>query len=315
MLSRVADTIYWMARYLERSTSILQVIRTNYISSQDEINEFSWRSVLQTYGTLSLEEMEVTEKNTRAVLYYLLLDKENVASVYNNISRSRENARAIQDHITKEVWQTLNASYHFIRLPEIEQNILTGDPVSALDLLIKQNLLYTGTADTTMPRGEGFNYMNIGKFLERAIQSTDILSIKIREMDYLLVDHSEDPQWRYLLYSLLGYSLYLKTYKGNLQAENVINFILYNANFPHSILYSLQQLNKYSERLKEESLPESFDHLEFLIGRLVNNVKYSTISPTDGKACYDFLTQIRNGLFEIAGTLSQKYFGITNQVK
>src|SRR4051812_40905567 len=120
MLSRVAETIFWLGRYMERTSGMLQVIRTNYISSQDSISDFSWKPVLQLYGELHAEEVEKIETNSPKVLEYLVLDRENGASAYNNIRQSRENARAIQDHITKEVWQCLNDFYHFIRDPQFE---------------------------------------------------------------------------------------------------------------------------------------------------------------------------------------------------
>ncbi len=121
MLSRVAETIFWLGRYSERTNGMLQVLRTNYISSQDAINDFSWKPLLQTYGELSPEEVRAIETNSPKVLEYLILDRENGASVYNNVRQSRENARAIQDHITKEVWQCLNDFYHYIRDPQFEK--------------------------------------------------------------------------------------------------------------------------------------------------------------------------------------------------
>src|SRR5688572_12009414 len=108
MLSRVADTIYWLARYMERTSSMLQVLRTNYIASQDPVNTFTWRPLIQLYGQLNPEEIDAIENNSRKVLEYMILDKSNPSSAYNNIVQSRENARCIQDHITKEVWQCIN---------------------------------------------------------------------------------------------------------------------------------------------------------------------------------------------------------------
>src|SRR4028118_2095963 len=155
MLSRVADTIYWMARYMERTHGMLQIMRINYISTQDLINDRSWRSLLNTYGNeLSSQEITKVEKDTSRVFEYLILDKMNGSSVYTNITNSRENARSIQDHITKEVWQCLNDYYHFIREPQIDRQMKFGDPVSAFDTLIRHNFLFNGTVDNTMARGE-----------------------------------------------------------------------------------------------------------------------------------------------------------------
>jgi len=309
MLSRVADSVFWMARYMERTNGTLRLLRTNYISSQDEVQDFSWQPLLRSYSDASVEEIQAIGNDSPKVLEHLLLDRNNGASVFNNITRARENARAVQDHITKEVWQCLNDYYHLIRDKNIHVQVKQGDPVTALDSLIYHGMLYHGTVDITMARGEGFNYLNIGKFLERAILSADMLNIKLTELNYNLQQPVEVPALRYLLYSLSGYELYLKTHRGNFQADHVLQQVLYNDNFPHSVSYCLKQLFRYFERLESESLPESYKQLEFLIGRAMNNVKYSSIRLSDSEGLLNFLYQTRQELFGIAAAFNQYYFG------
>jgi uncharacterized alpha-E superfamily protein len=309
MLSRVADSVFWMARYMERTNGMLRLLRTNYISSQDEVKDFSWQPLLRKYSDAPAEEIGAIGNHSPVVLEHLLLDRNNGASVFNNITRARENARAVQDHITKEVWQCLNDYYHLIREKHIHFYVKHGDPVTTLDALIHQGMLYHGIVDVTMARGEGFNYLNIGKFLERAILSADMLDIKMTELNYDLQQPVEVPALRYLLYSLSGYELYLKTYRGNFQADHVLQQILYNANFPHSVTYCLRQLYRYFERLETESFPENYKKLEFVIGRVTNNIKYSDIKTSDSEGLRSFLQQTKQDLFGIAAAFNQYYFG------
>ncbi|MEP6927740.1 MAG: alpha-E domain-containing protein [Ginsengibacter sp.] len=311
MLSRVADTIYWLGRYMERTNGMLQVILTQYISSQDEASDFMWRPLLKIYGELSEEEIKVIETSSPKALEYMIFSRSNSASAYNNVMFSRENARGIQDHITKEVWQCLNDYYHFIRNDNLRKEVSTADPVSAIDLLIRNGLLFTGTVDNTMTRGEGFTYINIGKFLERAIHSADITRIKMNELHNNQQDNYQAMNLRYLLYSLFGFEVYLKTYKGNFTTKNVLDLILYNPDFPHSILYSLERLYKYFGRLRAESLPENYDQVEFLIGKTMNNIKYSNVNESDIQTLDAFLFQTRLDLFEISAAFSKHYFGNT----
>lgn len=312
MLSRVADTIYWMARYMERTQGMLQMMRTSYISSQDEIKEFSWRSLLNTYGNgLGKEEIKKIEKDTPAAFEYLILDKVNSSSAYNNIVQARENARAIQDHIPKELWQCLNNYYHFIREREIEIQVKYGDPVTAIDSLIRNGLLFTGTVKNTMTRDEGYTFLHLGKFIERAIITVDILRIKLNEIGPKGFHSGDAPGLRYLLYSLFGFEIYMKTYKGHFSIGQVLELIVYNPFFPHSIIYSLNQLNKYFERLKPESLPDNYEQLEFLIGKSLNNVKYSNLEVENLKMLNDFLLKTRKDLIEIGNSFSRYYFGNT----
>lgn len=309
MLSRVADSVFWMARYMERTNGMLRLLRTNYISSQDEVKDFTWQQLLRKYSDASPEDVSAIGNDSPKVLDHLLLDRNNGASVFNNITRARENARAVQDHITKEVWQCLNDYYHLIRDRQIGVQIRQGDPVTAFDALIHQGMLYHGIVDVTMARGEGFNYLNIGKFLERAILSADMLDIKLAEVGYNLHHPTDVPALRYLLYSLSGYELYLKTHRGVFQGDHVVQQIVYNPNFPHSISYCLQQLSRYFERLKPESLPESYKQLEFLIGRATNDVRYSSIGSANTESLRDFLNKIKQELFGIAAAFNKYYFG------
>jgi uncharacterized alpha-E superfamily protein len=296
---------------MERTNGMLRLLRTNYISSQDEVADFSWHSVLRLYSDLPASKTEQINGHSPKVLEHLILDTNNIASVCNNIYRSRENARAAQDHITKEVWQCLNDYHHLIRDQQIHNQIRYGDPLTAFDALIQHGMLYYGTVDSTMARGEGFNYLNIGKFLERAILSADMLNIKLTELTENLKQPSDALEWRYLLYALSGYELYLKTYKGNFESRNVVEQVLYDGNFPHSVLYCLQQLTRYFERLKEESLPDSYAEVEFLIGKTTNHVKYSNIENAGELAQQNFLQQIRIELFQIANAFNRYYFGNT----
>lgn len=311
MLSRVAETIYWLGRYMERTNGMLQAIRTQYIFSQDEAREYVWRPMLNIYGELSEKEIESIEKNSTSVLEYMIFSPENSASVYNNVMQCRENARSIQDHITKEVWQCLNNYYHFIRSGDLRKQMTTGDPIAAIDMLISNGLFFTGTVDNTMTRGEGFTFLNIGKFLERAIHSADTTRIKLSGLSSSQHEAVQVADLRYLLYSLFGFEVYLKTYKGNFAIKDVIELILYNIDFPHSILYSLERLYKYFARLKAESLPQSYEHLEFLIGKTMNNIKYSNVHESDVLKMNDFLFESRMDLFHIAGAFSNYYFGNT----
>ena len=296
---------------MERTSSMLEVLRTNYIASQDQVNTFTWKPFLQLYGQLNASEIDAIENNSRKVLAYMIFDKSNPASAYNNIVQSRENARCIQDHITKEVWQCLNDYYHFIREPYVEKEVMFGDPVSAVDLMIRHSLLYTGTVDNTMTRDEGFTYMNIGKLLERAIQTTDVLRIKLSDLSNDNQSLGESPGLCYLLYSLYGFEIYLKTFKGNFTAQNVLQLVVYNTDFSHSILYTLDRLYRLFERLQSESLPESYERLDFLIGKTMNNVKYSNVQADDNFLLSDFLFKTRTELVEIAIAFSKHYFGNT----
>jgi uncharacterized alpha-E superfamily protein len=273
MLSRVADSLYWMSRYIERTDGILRMLKINYASSQDDLNEFSWKPVLRIFTYLEEENVHAIAKQSRAVLQYMVTDKENSNSVLNIVTHARENARSVQDHITKELWQCLNDYYHTVRDEQLVRLLHREDPITILDVLIKQGLLYYGTIEITMSRGEGYAFINIGKFLERSVQSADILDVKFSDMDYDTAK-TDATYWKYLLLSISGYELYLKTYRSGFDAKNVVEQIVLNEDFPRSIMYSLNQLHRYFQRVKSENNIEAYHKVDFMIGKIKSKVKY-----------------------------------------
>jgi uncharacterized alpha-E superfamily protein len=308
MLSRVADSLYWMSRYMERADGILRMLKINYASSQDDIQEFSWKPVLKIFTFLKEEEANAMAGNTRAVLQWMVTDKDNPNSVLNIVTQARENARSVQDHITKEMWQCLNEFYHTIRQEKLIDLLQKEDPVTVLDSLIKQGLLYYGTTDVTMSRGEGNAFINIGKFLERAIQSADILDIKFSDLNYDLDKPTDTTYWKYLLMSISGYELYLKTYRSGFGAKNVMEQILLNETFPRSVIYSINHLQGYFERLKSEKNIVGFNQLDFMIGKLRSKIKFSTPDAIINEGLHQYLTETKASLLEIGNTLNQNYF-------
>lgn len=308
MLSRVAASFYWLSRYIERSDGMLRMLKINYASSQDTIQEFTWAPVIRIFAGLHNEEAERLENNSRAVLKYMVTGRDNPNSILNIITISRENARGVQEHIPKDLWQCLNEYYHTIKDPRVEKALQRDDPIGVLDVLIKQVMLYYGTAEITMERGEGRSFMNIGKYLERAIQSIDILDTKfssVNDNPDLLTDTS---YWKHLLLSLGGYELYLKTYREGFEASNILEQVVLNNDFPRSVIYSVNNIQRYFDRLKNNSNLDDFRELSFQIGRLQSRIKYSSVKSIEQDGLHLYLTQIRNELYGIGNALNEHYF-------
>ncbi|MBS1566502.1 MAG: alpha-E domain-containing protein [Bacteroidetes bacterium] len=307
MLSRVADSLYWMSRYIERTDGILRMLKINYAASQDDISGYSWESALRIFTYLDEESIDNLSHKPREVLRYMVADRENPNSALNIITRARENGRSVQDHITKELWQCLNDFYHTIRNEQLTGALDREDPITVLDALIKQATLYYGTIDVTMARGEGYAFINIGKFIERATQSADILDVKFADVDYN-ISAADTTYWKYLLLSISGYELYLKTYRSGFEARNVVEQVMLNKNFPRSVLYSINQLQRYFERLKSERHAESYNKIEFMLGRLKSKVNYSTVDTILQQGLHEYLDEVRKELYEIGVALNQNYF-------
>lgn len=308
MLSRVAASFYWLSRYIERSDGMLRMLKINYASSQDTVQEFTWEPVVRIFAGLNEDGADQLDNDSRAVLKYMVTGKNNPNSILSIITLARENARGVQEHITKDLWQCLNEYYHTVKDSRLERSLQREDPIGVLDVLIKQVMLYYGTVEITMERGEGRSFMNIGKYLERAIQSVDILDTKfssISDNPDLLTDTT---YWKHLLLSLGGYELYLKTYREGFEAENILEQVVLNNDFPRSVIYSVNNIQRYFDRLKNDSNVDTFREMSFQIGRLQSRIKYSSVKSIRAEGLHLFLTQIRNELHGIGNSLNEYYF-------
>ena len=174
MLSRVADSLYWLDRYMERTDAMIRVLRTNYVLSFDDgLNSpASWRQLLNIFGYLPEEKLQEYEKDKAATMRFLITDSQNPNSLRSIISKARENARGAQDHITKEVWEQVNQVYHQVNDPSMEKR-LNEETLKVIDQLTEYITLYYGVTASTMPRGNGWNLMNTGKFIERCLLTID----------------------------------------------------------------------------------------------------------------------------------------------
>ena len=308
MLSRVADSLYWMSRYMERTDGILRMLKMNYAFSQDDSSDFTWKPVLKTFSFLEDEEIAQLGNNSREVLHYMVIEKENPNSVVNMVTKARENARSVQDHITKEVWQCFNEYYHIVRDEKLENMVKHDDPISVLDILIRQGMLYYGTAEITMARGEGLCFINIGKYLERAIQSADILEVKFSDLGYNLDKTIDTTDWKYFLLSISGYELYLKNYRSGFEARNIIDQVIFNPNFPRSVEYSVSRAQRYFDRLKNDRNLENFNKINLIIGRLRSSVQYSNMEMIIEEGIDNYLKRIHQDLYTIGNLLNKHYF-------
>ena len=235
MLSRVANNLFWMDRYMERSYGLLNLIITNYNSTLDSGDYSSWNGILKTYMNIdSLEDLYEYD-DAISIIDFMLFDELNPNTLINIIKKSRENARGVQEHISKEVWLSSNKFYLNISDRLIRKKVRRSDPIVFVEDSFTFNLMYYSNADLTQERGNAFGFMNLGKYYERTLQSVDFLSYRFNDMtknDYAL---QESVFWKNLLLSIGGYQIYLKTYKSIFNVNNIVELISLNEFFRRSI--------------------------------------------------------------------------------
>ena len=309
MLSRIAESLFWMNRYVERAEGMMRMLKINYVTSLDrnEKEKYNWSPVLQIFTELDDAAIEKIKDDTQATLLYIITDKSNTNSIRSIITKARENARGVQDHITREVWESINEYYQKVNSKRIETLLESGEQLYAISSLIDESLYFYGVAEVTMPRGEGWNFMNMGKFIERAILTADILDIKFNDIEYDFHNPMDIPYWKNLLLSVSGYEYYMKSYHTGLQTQNVLDMIVMNTNFPRSILYSVKKISDIMEKITHEQT-DADANLEKVIGRLRSRIEYSDLDTIAKVGLHKFLEEIVADIFNFSDKLSKVYF-------
>lgn len=288
---------------------MLRHVYVHYILSLDRTLNTSqqWRSVLQLYSTSPLGEIEAIQDKTPEVLVNLFLEPSNSNSIKSIVTKARENARGAQDHITKEVWEVVNGMYHQINQSSLSAKLSAEQAIKVVDGFARQTALFAGITDNTMSRGLGWNFMNLGKFVERCFQTLMLVKKELEFHASEQVVSNEILQWRYLLLALSGYEMHLKTYRSTDHRFNALHQVTLNENFTRSVIYSLIRVRYYLENIMEIHADQKKD-LSHAIGRLYSKVHYMDLKAMDAWALQAFLREVEFDLAQFTNQLGQAYF-------
>lgn len=310
MLSRIADSLFWLHRYMERADGMLRLIKTSYILSFDKVQAsgITWGPTLKIFTNLPEAEIELLKKNDAAVLQFLITDISNTNSLKVIITRARENARGVQDQITKEVWEQVNHLYHLVNHPSLTDKLKGPDALVVIDSLINSSDQFCGITDSTMPRGQGWNYMNLGKFTERCLLTVEFTNIFFQKIGYDFANEQDILYWRSLLLALSGYELHLKNYSNHHHNSNVAQQVLFDKHFPRSLYYALDRANKYLGEISHANPLEETPPLSRAFGRIYSGVKFADLAIVAETGLESFLLTLRKDLNSFSKQLGQIYF-------
>ncbi len=279
MLSRVADSLYWMSRYLERAEHTVRILDVNMGLMLDRSNtsaERRWKRVLVALGSPAGAEWD---GDYNALVSTLTYDPQCAGSITSCIAMARENARQVRDEISSEQWQHLNSIYHHVtqRAPR--------DPVSNAQefmLAVMDGVhLWQGATDSTMSHNDGWHFIQLGRSIERATASANLLLIYHREILSMEEDVSDGQQyleWIGLLRSCTAFEAYCQTYTAELTQDRILEFLLLNQKFPHSVLYSVDSLCQALAAIQQVTGRSSVEALNRVAGRLQASLNFAEIS-------------------------------------
>lgn len=307
MLSRVANNLFWMDRYMERSYGLLNLIKTNYNSTLDSGDYSSWNRILFTY--MNYEKLDGSDYNDSiSIIEFMIFDNLNSNSIVNIVSMARENARSVQEHISRELWLSVNKYYLAVTDKKLIKKFRKKDTMEFLNDMINFHHIYNSISEVTQERGNAFFFMNVGKYIERISQSLDFLNVKINSLDYENENFYADTFfWKNLLISIGGYQFYVKTYKSIFNIENIVEIIVLNQFFPRSISFSINKIERHIKILNDINKPDD-NILKFMLGKLKNNLRYTTIDSIKQNGLEQFIEKTTFELNAITEKINSIYF-------
>lgn len=308
MLSRVANNLIWLDRYMERGNGILSLLKVNFYANQDSPELFSWTPIIKNFTT---SENEFYTEDAIECIDFMVFNVENSNSILNIVTKARENARSVQEHISRELWLCVNNYYLYLTNKDLPKRLREEDPIQFLEDLRNHHLIYYGTSDITQERGPSYYFMNVGKFLERVIQISDFTALKLMEIGNTSDSLEKSFYWKNLLLSIGGYQLYLKTHKSTFNEEHILRMVFQDKLFPRSVYYCVNKLNRHIHQLIEANELER-NNLDFLLGKLESTIKYTTIESINAQGLHNYIEAIKEDIRNISSNINSVYFSNTN---
>jgi len=244
MLSRVANAVYWMSRYLERADNVARFVHVNIHLMLDlglEHDNGRWAPLVAASGDDDDFRRRYDDHNEKNVLHFLTFDEENPNSILSCIHRARENARTVREILSSDLWMAINDVHHLTQKQARRRKI--GDLQDFYLSIRRAGYVFTGLLEDTMTHGEAWHFADLGRMLERADKTARILDVKyfllLPSLEYF--DSPYDAvEWSAVLKSVSAFEMYLKQHH-TINYKNVADFLIFHPSFPRSILRCTHQ--------------------------------------------------------------------------
>lgn len=314
MLSRVAEAVYWMARYVERAENVARFIDVNMQLMLDVVveEEQQWSPLVSVTGDRNLfRELYGEETSQQNVLEFLAFDRRNPNSIVSSMIQARENARSVRETISSEMWELINRFYLFVTGAEARTQA-ARHPYRFFTEVKQHSQLFIGLCTGTMSHGEAWHFARLGRLLERADKTSRILDVKY----FILlpsVEHVGSPidsiQWSAVLNSASAREMYTKQY-GDILPQSVAEFLLLDREFPRSVRYCLIKAEESLHAITE-SPPRRFSNpAEKEIGRLRSELDFSTIDEILEHGLHTYIDNLQTRLNTIGDRIFETFFAM-----
>jgi len=314
MLSRVADSLYWLARYMERAENNARILDVNLqvtLDSEhaDTTDERDWRPIVATLEDQTLFDSLKLVANAETVCEFVTFAKANPNSIFSCVGVARENARTVREYISSEMWERINGLFLWLNSSEA-RHLQAGSGIDFYRRLVDQSHQFHGSTDATLTHGDGWNFLQIGKFIERADSASRILDLKYHILlpsEERVGGNVDTVQWQAVLKSCSGFEAYRKIHTGQVTPASVAEFIILHDCFPRSIRFCVNALDAALHRLSGCDRSHFSNEAERLAGRLCSDLRYAKIGEIFKVGLHEYLDGIQLRLLEVSDAMLRQY--------
>jgi uncharacterized alpha-E superfamily protein len=312
MLSRVAASIYWMNRYVERAENVARFVDVNLnllLDCPPGVTQ-QWEPLVVTTGDLELFKARYGEATEANVLQFLTFDSSYPNSILSCLKAARENARSVREIISSEMWEQVNAFYLMVN-----EAAKVGSLANIHGFYPEVKLashLFAGVMDATMTHNEGWNFGHMGRLLERADKTARILDVKY----YILLPSVkavgtplDDLQWIALLKSASAYEMYRKCQQ-RITPMGVTEFLILNREFPRSIQFCLLAAEQSLRQISGTTLGTWHTSSDRTLGRLRSELEYTTLEEVVKDGLHEFLDDFQIRLNGVSESIFDNFFSL-----
>jgi len=316
MLSRVANSLYWMSRYVERAENTVRLVDVNLQLMLDFRNQDDraviehWLPIVQSTGDEERFGVLHPKATGPAVTEFLVFQADNPNSIVSSITQARENARMVRDQVSADVWEELNRLYLFLHSSR-SRELWENSPHEFFSEIKASSLQLHGLTDTTQVRNEGWFFVQAGRYLERADKTSRLVDVWHASVPDRGAASQASQQaslsWSAVLRSSSAWDAYRALHGAEVQPMLVADFLLLSEDFPRSVRFCVQQLNAALRRISGVSEGRFTNEAEKHSGRLLAELQYSTIADIFDEGLHAYLDRFQDKLNTIGNALFQTY--------
>ncbi|MBD1872649.1 alpha-E domain-containing protein [Nodosilinea sp. FACHB-131] len=312
MLSRVADSIYWLNRYVERAENVARFVdvNLNLLLDAPPGMEQQWEPLVRTTGDQALFKARYEDASAENILRFLTFDREYPNSIISCLRSARENARSVREIISSEMWEQVNSFYLMVN--EAADGGLLSELHNFFPEVKMASHLFAGVMDATMAHTEGWHFGQLGRLLERADKTARILDVKYYILLPSVTDVGsplDDLQWIALLKSASAYEMYRKC-QYRITPRGVTEFLILNREFPRSIQFCLIEAERSLHQISGTSMGTWRTGSDRALGRLRSELDYLTIDEITQRGLHEFLDDLQTRLNTVGKQVFSDFFAL-----